>query len=71
MDWQAIDGAPKDGTAILAWNGSVMTTVIFDDDMGGCWNVVYPGSYAEDESFYRPTHWMPLPAPPRIGGSNA
>lgn len=62
MEWQPIETAPKDGTAILIakspcdhWAG--MFVAYWSDDL--------------DEWFYsinrivrQPTHWMPLPAAP-------
>jgi hypothetical protein len=66
-EWQAIESAPKDETSVQVWcrvsgwgprawfdpenprRGWGYT----DSDWAGTWVGVYP------------THWMPLPAPPR------
>jgi hypothetical protein len=58
-DWQLIETAPKDGTAILSWDGQFRVVIAWStrdkgwflcDDERGDWADV--------------THWMPLPAPP-------
>jgi hypothetical protein len=42
-----------------------MTTAYWTADDG--WVLVRPGRYAEDAAIYPPpTHWMPLPARPKI-----
>lgn len=68
MQWQPIETAPKDGTRLLAY-----WPPVFGGDNAGCattWWVVTssglfgwesPWEYADRE----PTHWMPLPEPPR------
>ena len=59
--WRPIETAPKDGTAILGWwAGECM---IVD------WCVVVErwGSTHDGENMFKPepTHWMPLPEPPK------
>lgn len=64
-EWQPIETAPKDGTAVLG-----ATTDLFD---GGC-EVVFWDDDREmwgtnDGPYFfkgRFTHWMPLPEPPTI-----
>ena len=74
-DWRDIDTAPKDGTHILAYrlplgirftNLTNPPTVVhwFDDPCA-------PGFYTsvnsiEPEHSFDPTHWMPLPDPPKM-----
>lgn len=67
MSWQPIETAPRDGTGILGgWFRGVFNKehpwrhqgVTFWRD--GEW--VNPDE--EERSFYEPTHWQPLPAPP-------
>ncbi len=59
-DWQPIETAPKDGTAILVWDGVSVRVVTYmhDDEHGEA--VWFP----DGMPFVRASHWMPLPAPP-------
>ena len=57
MTWQPIETAPKDGRFILAWSDYDCTFIgIFN----GTWWI------DDHDNICRPTHWMPLPAPPEI-----
>lgn len=60
-DWRTIDSAPKDGTPLLLyvrWGGKRYRTV-------GRWNSHQRAWLSEIfDTPIRPTHWMPLPAPP-------
>ena len=65
-EWQPIKTAPKDGSKIL-----VYLPPREKSDGSGVWDAVYtvshwyaPGRYWWDHSMSKPTHWMPLPAPP-------
>lgn len=69
MEWQPIETAPKDGTAILIWD-----TYVHDLSMPvvGSWveNTDYGGEFEWEHwksggVLYNPTHWMPLPTPPK------
>lgn len=56
-EWQPIETAPKEGALVLLWiEGGVEI---------GFWN----GKTWDDGNFYddigTPTHWMPLPEPPK------
>lgn len=53
--WQPIETAPKDGEQYVAWDGEKIAIIWW----AGYWEV--------DEPFGKPTHWMPLPAPPEEG----
>lgn len=66
MNWQPIETAPMDGTPILGFDGSNMTTIYYWKGriFPGEWSLCAPGLYAEDDE-YLPTHWMPLPEPPK------
>lgn len=74
MDWQDISTAPKDGTRVILYQpdgqwrrrgphrGAEVAT--------GYWH--QPGNPEADGFWvaggaFRPTHWMPLPAPPDTG----
>lgn len=67
-NWQQIETAPKDGTHVLGWDGRTMTAVSFFVPISktflGYWVLVECGAFAEDNE-WTPTHWMPLPDPPR------
>jgi hypothetical protein len=64
MEWQPIETAPKDGTPVLGYRDvdGVMATVYWTT--WGGWSLVAPGGYAEEDD-WEPTHWMPLPDPPK------
>ena len=68
MNWQPIETAPRDGTEILLYVGTLC------HDYGVAW---WNGEWWEmgsrecagmkdrfDVEFGAPTHWMPLPEPP-------
>jgi hypothetical protein len=58
-DWQPIETAPKDGTNLLVTDGKI-TALGWHDEFDA----------PEDPwcgYIKRPTHWMPLPPPPKKG----
>lgn len=57
-EWQPIETAPKDGR-ILGWNGFEVESLEKFDDVWG--QVSDSGRITAS----RPTHWMPLPKPPK------
>jgi len=66
-DWQTIDTAPKDGTEVLchygqAWGGETVVLAWFKD-----WNGKGNGAWVRegDNDYADPSHWMPLPEPPK------
>ena len=64
MEWQTIETAPKDGTNILLYVFS------HEPDYGvGYWNGDYWSMTVHADRLYdefgSPTHWMPLPEPPK------
>jgi hypothetical protein len=62
--WQPIETAPKDGTRVLAWDGwSVQTLEYWDGNEE--WGQV---GDSDRLTVSYPTHWMPLPSPPKDGG---
>lgn len=68
MEWQPIETAPKDGSRFIAWTGYMTVSpvewqeggVISEEGFLLWWQDPAGGCLAE----VRPTHWMPLPAPP-------
>ena len=69
-DWQPIETAPKDGTPILAWpcgdgwGGKfpyVVQWVPPNEHHDGLWREAAGEQYDD----FDPTHWMPLPEPPK------
>lgn len=65
MNWQPIETAPKDGTTVIAFMPSEEPSLAYCAGAGrsrdgGDWWVWTERSYVG-----RPTHWMPLPAPPK------
>lgn len=69
-EWQPIETAPKDGSPILIWQpGGVTQYTWYTDcwicrweDRYQCWTEAGGELYSEARS---PTHWMPLPDPPK------
>ena len=63
-DWQPIETAPMDGTEVLLFGDRFDSAYLcaFHD---GEWK--YAGRYPDcwDGGIVNPTHWMPLPAPPK------
>jgi hypothetical protein len=65
MEWQSIESAPKDGTAVLLFAADGICVGLFRADE---W-VISQGDYVPREAgdaFWvgEPSHWMPLPEPP-------
>lgn len=71
-EWQPIETAPKDGTRVLvslwAWDdpatGDRLTEIVYWG--GDDWRNGYPDDVdAFANTVNPPTHWMPLPEPPK------
>lgn len=66
MEWQDISTAPKDGTRVLLTDGLNTASV-------GFWRRTYEEWHPNEMTeinWWRmqpPTHWMPLPKPPKDG----
>jgi hypothetical protein len=64
--WQTIDTAPKDGTVILTW---CATGSVDERPVVLAWRMVNDGRWDDDsgDSYqeYDPTHWTPIPEPPK------
>ena len=67
-EWQPMETAPRDGTAILGCVKEGITSIKWMEwDFDGCdgWYLSIPGAYASNDEANNPTHWMPLPDSPK------
>jgi hypothetical protein len=72
MEWQPIETAPKDGTWILVtggdigynWDGDTIPAVTTAQWHYKSWQMAWFDSGCLGE-YDNPTHWMPLPQPPK------
>lgn len=64
-EWQTMDTAPKDGTKILVVMRSHVAMAAWGGSRPPTWKV---GSKYGPSLQFLPTHWMPLPSPPRTEG---
>ena len=67
-EWQLIETALKDGTEVLGFDGVGQRVMRWESSLlfGECWFI--PGStkgYGDGLTNWKPTHWMPLPEPPK------
>lgn len=68
QDWQPIETAPRDGTAVLCWPFNYSS--LFE---GKAEPEIVIGFFSEDDWWcestvaktFDPTHWCPLPTPPQ------
>ena len=58
-EWQPIETAPKDGTHIILTGDDIVA-----EDYWMKWRVDDTESWAHFQ-YVKPTHWMPLPTPPK------
>ncbi len=59
-EWQPIETAPKKGYCIGAWlDGKWVAKHMWWDDSVEEW------TDASSDRYLKPTHWMPLPPPPK------
>lgn len=74
MNWQPIETAPKDGCVIMLWCGDVDFGYYSKAGWRICNNGDYrDGGHGQDylcgtdhhSQYAPPTHWMPLPEPPK------
>mgnify|MGYP006266670133 CR=1 FL=1 len=63
--WQPIETAPTNGTVIWAFNGEQVRMRWSQGDQWALW--IYDDDVLNDidPSPDQPTHWMPLPEPPK------
>ena len=64
MEWQPIETAPIDGTEVLVF-GPKQDGVYLAAYKYGDWCVAGPWDDGWTELLSPPTHWMPLPEPPK------
>lgn len=57
-EWQPIETAPKDGTPILVCDKGPYAYVAEWFQHSRTW-------IGADKMYWEPTHWMPLPEPPK------
>jgi hypothetical protein len=62
-DWQPIKTAPKDGTPILCFTPDGEFSAITGIDV--LWFDMGAWLYDAEPVLFQPTHWMPLPDPPK------
>lgn len=70
MEWQPIETAPKN-TLVLIWDGRIMCVAerwTYNGGKAWNWSAVGASGYECEDDFESPTHWMPLPEPPRSSG---
>ena len=81
MEWKTIDSAPKDGSIFQAWVEQATPPACDWMDKGGWWEaecrygedeafqvygrIDYDMDDWETRYDLKPTHWMPLPEPPK------
>lgn len=63
MEWQPIETAPKEQGNLLCWDGAVMAICEWWIE-GAEWSVVHDAE-GYHWNGYTPTHWQPLPEPPK------
>lgn len=64
-EWQPIDTAPKDGTGFLAASPDFISEGNWH--ISTCWWLWGEQKYQMCSSQVIPTHWQPLPPPPKGG----
>ena len=73
-EWQPIETAPKDGIAVLlyaereGWEGMPRIVCGLYGGLGPRWTIYGCGPTRHGEQWLDtcvPTHWMPLPEPPK------
>lgn len=66
MEWRPIETAPKDGTELIAsrfWGDGSVVAIMHWLPLDG------DGFWDSDgwDADWEPTHWIPLPPPPKAG----
>lgn len=63
--WQPIETAPKDGTRILVYRKGAKRYPLVSVDSFESVKWPWPPCWYHSPSDEQPTHWMPLPEPPK------
>jgi hypothetical protein len=76
--WQLIETAPKDGTQVVAgawddgvWRQAVVAWAagwsrVWSNEQEEWWRLLEDGAHSiNDALLFEPSHWMPLPDPPK------
>ena len=73
--WQPIETAPKDGTRVMAYwpdcygnNAAAQVESWFGPWSKGNAKMTWQSAFEWDDGHNSPTHWRPLPAPPKGEG---
>lgn len=64
MEWLPISEAPKDGTTVIAFRPTSPPHIEGMHCIDGAWDWSYDGDGPAEFSV-QPTHFMPLPPPPK------
>lgn len=65
--WMDIETAPKNGIDVLVFADGKITTAYYEAMLHaeGTWELCVPSEGYRDSDEVYPTHWMPLPEPPK------
>jgi len=66
MEWMPIETAPKDGSGFIAYQSVNETQHITSSCAFVDGRFVWVNFGEADHTDAEPTHWMPLPSPPKI-----
>ncbi len=66
-EWQPIETSPKDGTDVLVYEPGYVVAILHWHTVKTKTAASYPGYWTDGDglNWYKPTHWMPLPEPPK------
>ena len=61
VEWKPIETAPKDGTHVLVMTKDRIVQIAYCGDGEFWWR-----AFEHGQIYPQPTHWMPLPDPPKL-----
>jgi len=65
-EWQPIETAPKDNSRVITFGGGLVGTSRYAGKFAEVYGDTSPGWYSEQlDRRHEPTHWQPLPEPPK------